>query len=310
MSNLLVAEHISKHYGAFTALDDVSLAIPTGSIFGLLGPNGAGKTTLIRIINQILYPSSGRIILEGKPLKPSDIRYIGYLPEERGLYSSMKVGEQALYLARLKGMSKAEATSQIKFWFERLKMEGWWNKKIQELSKGMAQKVQFVVTVLHRPKLLIFDEPFSGFDPVNANIIKEEILYLREQGATIVFSTHRMESVEELCDHMALIHRSRKLLEGKVTDIKLAYKSNIYEVGLEAADHFKLEQEIGSRFKISKAGFRSLHADLKLLIELEEEDPNDLLEFLTSRARVNHFVEVVPSVNDIFIKSVTDHAQS
>lgn len=308
MANLLVAENISKHYGAFTALDDVSLAIPAGSIFGLLGPNGAGKTTLIRIVNQIIYPSSGRILLEGKALKSSDIQYIGYLPEERGLYNSMKVGEQVLYLAQLKGMSKGEAKVQLKFWFERLGMEGWWNKKIQELSKGMAQKVQFVVTVLHRPKLLIFDEPFSGFDPVNANIIKKEILYLRQQGATIVFSTHRMESVEELCDYMALIHRSRKLIDGKVTDIKKAYKSNVFEVGLEAADHHKLEQEISDKFKVSKASFRSIHADLKLLIELEDENPNELLLFLASRARVNHFVEVVPSVNDIFIKSVTDHA--
>lgn len=308
MTNLLEAEHISKHYGAFTALDDVSLTIPTGSIFGLLGPNGAGKTTLIRIINQIIYPSSGRILLEGKALKSSDIQFIGYLPEERGLYKSMKVGEQALYLAQLKGMSKGEAKTQLKFWFQKLGMEGWWDKKIQELSKGMAQKVQFVVTVLHRPKLLIFDEPFSGFDPVNANIIKEEILYLRQQGATIVFSTHRMESVEELCDHMALIHRSRKLIDGKVTDIKKSYKSNVFEVGLEAADHYRLEQEIGDKFRISKASFRSIHADLKLLIELEDEDPNDLLLFLTSRARVNHFVEVVPSVNDIFIKNVTEHA--
>ncbi len=308
MSNLLVAEHVSKHYGAFTALDDVSLAIPAGSIFGLLGPNGAGKTTLIRIINQIIYPNSGRIVLDGKALAATDIRHIGYLPEERGLYNSMKVGEQALYLARLKGMSKTDAKSQLKFWFERLGMEGWWNKKIQELSKGMAQKVQFVVTVLHRPKLLIFDEPFSGFDPVNADIIKEEILYLRQQGATVVFSTHRMESVEELCDHMALIHRSRKLVDGKVTDIKKAHKANVYEVGLEAADHNQLEREIMEKFSASQANFASIHADLKLRIELGDEDPNDLLLFLTSRARVNHFVEVVPSVKDIFIKNVTDHA--
>lgn len=308
MANLLVAEHVSKHYGAFTALDDVSLAIPAGSIFGLLGPNGAGKTTLIRIVNQIIYPSSGRIVLDGKALEARDIRHIGYLPEERGLYNSMKVGEQALYLAQLKGMSKTEAKTQLKFWFERLGMEGWWNKKIQELSKGMAQKVQFVVTVLHRPKLLIFDEPFSGFDPVNANIIKEEILYLRQQGATVVFSTHRMESVEELCDHMALIHRSRKLVEGKVIDIKKAHKSSVYEVGLEAADHSRLEREILEKFSATKANFSSIHADLKLRIELGDEDPNELLLFLTSRARVNHFVEVVPSVKDIFIKSVTEHA--
>jgi len=213
MDNLLVAEGISKTFGEFTALNNISLEIPRGSIFGLLGPNGAGKTTFIRIINQIILPSEGKILLDGHPLQPSDIQIIGYLPEERGLYKSMKVGEQALYLAQLKGLSKAEAKERLRYWFKRLKIEDWWDKKIQELSKGMAQKVQFVVTVLHRPKLLIFDEPFSGFDPVNANLIKDEILQLREDGATILFSTHRMESVEELCEYMALIHKGNKLLD-------------------------------------------------------------------------------------------------
>lgn len=309
MDNLLVAEGISKTFGEFTALNNISLEIPRGSIFGLLGPNGAGKTTFIRIINQIILPSDGKILLDGHPLQPSDIQNIGYLPEERGLYKSMKVGEQALYLAQLKGLSKAEAKKRLQYWFERLKIEDWWDKKIQELSKGMAQKVQFVVTVLHRPKLLIFDEPFSGFDPVNANLIKDEILQLREDGATILFSTHRMESVEELCEYMALIHKGNKLLDGRVSAIKQQYKSNTFEVGLETQDPEGLRKELGQRFPITDTNFKSIHEDLKLQIQIHEnESPNDLLIFLTSRATVNHFVEVIPSVNDIFIKTVTTHA--
>ena len=309
MDNLLVAEGISKTFGEFTALNNISLEIPRGSIFGLLGPNGAGKTTFIRIINQIILPSEGKILLDGHPLQPSDIQIIGYLPEERGLYKSMKVGEQALYLAQLKGLSKAEAKERLRYWFKRLKIEDWWDKKIQELSKGMAQKVQFVVTVLHRPKLLIFDEPFSGFDPVNANLIKDEILQLREDGATILFSTHRMESVEELCEHMALIHKGNKLLDGRVSAIKQQYKSNTFEVGLETKDPEGLRKELSQRFPITDTNFKSIHEDLKLQIQIAENaSPNDLLIFLTSRATVNHFVEVIPSVNDIFIKTVTTHA--
>lgn len=309
MDNLLVAENVTKKFGEFTALNNVSLEIPRGSIFGLLGPNGAGKTTFIRIINQITLPSEGRVLLDGHPLHPEDIKHIGYLPEERGLYKSMKVGEQALYLARLKGLSKAEARARLQYWFERLDIEDWWGKKIQELSKGMAQKVQFIVTVLHRPKLLIFDEPFSGFDPVNANLIKEEILQLRDEGATILFSTHRMESVEELCDYMALIHKSNKLLDGRVTDIKREYKSNTFEVGLEAEDRVLLRKELSEKFRISEAQFKSINDDLKLQIQIgSTASPNDLLMYLTSRARVNHFVEVIPSVNDIFIKTVTADA--
>ena len=309
MDNLLVAEDISKTFGEFTALNNISLEIPRGSIFGLLGPNGAGKTTFIRIINQIILPSQGRILLDGHPLKPSDIQNIGYLPEERGLYKSMKVGEQALYLAQLKGLSKAEAKKRLQYWFERLKIEDWWDKKIQELSKGMAQKVQFVVTVLHRPKLLIFDEPFSGFDPVNANLIKDEILKLREDGATILFSTHRMESVEELCEYMALIHKGNKLLDGRVSAIKQEYKSNTFEVGLETSDPGGLRKELAEKFPTTDTNFKSIHHDLKLQIQIAENaSPNDLLMFLTTKATVNHFVEVIPSVNDIFIKTVTTHA--
>ncbi len=309
MDNLLIAENVTKKFGDFTALNDVSLQIPRGSIFGLLGPNGAGKTSFIRIINQITLPTEGQIILDGHPLRPADIKNIGYLPEERGLYKSMKVGEQALYLAQLKGLSKAEAKERLGYWFKRLNIEDWWDKKIQELSKGMAQKVQFVVTVLHRPKLLIFDEPFSGFDPVNANLIKDEILQLREEGATILFSTHRMESVEELCDYMALIHKGNKLLDGQVNEIKREYKSNTFEVGLEAPDLVALREELETKFRISETDFKSINNDLKLQIQIDESaSPNDLLVYLTSRARVNHFVEVIPSVNDIFIKTVTTYA--
>ena len=309
MTNLLVAEDVSKKFGDFTALHNISLQIPQESIFGILGPNGAGKTTFIRIINQITLPSTGRILLDGKTLQPSDIQHIGYLPEERGLYKSMKVGEQALYLAQLKGLSKAEAHKRLRYWFEKLNIEDWWDKKIQELSKGMAQKVQFVVTVLHRPKLLIFDEPFSGFDPVNAGIIKEEILKLRDEGATILFSTHRMESVEELCDHMALFHKSKKLLDGRVSEIKRAYKSNTFEVGLEASDNESLRKELDQKFKIKPANFKSINEDLKIQIQIAPEaSPNDLLAFLMTKARVNYFVEVIPSVNDIFIKTVTGNA--
>ncbi|MAO38498.1 MAG: ABC transporter ATP-binding protein [Zunongwangia sp.] len=309
MENLLVAENIYKRFGGYTALNNVSITIPKGSVFGLLGPNGAGKTTFIRIINQITMPDEGQVYLDGRPLHPEDIQHIGYLPEERGLYKSMKVGEQALYLARLKGLSKAEAKQRLQYWFEKLEITGWWDKKIQELSKGMAQKVQFVITVLHNPKLLIFDEPFSGFDPVNANIIKREILELKEKGATILFSTHRMESVEELCDYMALINKSNKLLDGKVSEIKKEYKNNTFEVGLECEHEAALMTELQEKFKVGAAHFKSINDDLKVSIQLQpHENPNDLIQYLLTKARINHFVEVIPSVNDIFIKTVTHNA--
>jgi len=309
MGNLLVAENICKQFGDFTALNDISLSIPEQSIFGLLGPNGAGKTTFLRIINQITMPDSGRVFFNDKPLSQNDIGLIGYLPEERGLYKSMKVGEQALYLARLKGLTKAQAKERLDYWFTKLGITHWWDKKIQELSKGMAQKVQFVITVLHRPKLLIFDEPFTGFDPVNADIIKNEILQLRDEGATILFSTHRMESVEELCEYIALIHQSNKLLDGKVSDIKRAYKSNTFEVGLSTADDERLLKELSEKFTVSRAGFKSITDDLKLRLQIgQDATSNDLLQYLISRAQVNHFVEVIPSVNDIFIKTVTANA--
>lgn len=308
MNNLLVVNSVSKNFGDFTALNNVSIDVPKGSIFGLLGPNGAGKTTLIRIINQITMPDTGDIQLDGEPLQAHHIRDIGYLPEERGLYKTMKVGEQALYLAQLKGLSHREAKTRLKWWFERLEIGDWWNKKIQELSKGMAQKIQFIVTVLHQPKLLIFDEPFSGFDPINANLIKDEILRLRDEGSTVIFATHRMESVEQMCDHIALLHESNKILDGKLMDIKRRYKTDTFEVGLNTDSKDKLESELKSKFNIKPANFKSIGDELKLNISLKEgETPNQLLTYLTKKALVNHFVEVIPSANDIFIKAVKEN---
>lgn len=305
MNNALETKSVSKNFENFTALNNVSITVPKGSIFGLLGPNGAGKTTLIRIINQITLPDTGSVLLDGEPLHPNHIKDIGYLPEERGLYKTMKVGEQVLYLAQLKGLTKAEAKKRLNHWFEKFEIGDWWNKKIQELSKGMAQKIQFIVTVLHQPKLLIFDEPFSGFDPINANLIKDEILQLREEGATVIFATHRMESVEEMCDDIALIHESNKLLEGKLIDIKRQYKTNTFEVGLITDNEAQLMHIIKSKFDVSPAVYKSLNTDLKLNIRLKDnESSNELLAFLMSNAQVNHFNELVPSVNDIFIQTV------
>ena len=305
MNHLLVAEKVSKSYGDFKALNEVSLNVPHGSIYGLLGPNGAGKTSLIRIINQITMPDTGTVTLDNQPLNPQHVKDIGYLPEERGLYKSMKVGEQALYLAQLKGMSKSEAKSKLKYWFDKFEITNWWHKKIQELSKGQAQKIQFIVTVLHQPKLLIFDEPFSGFDPINANLIKDEILKLRATGTTIIFSTHRMESVEELCDHIALIHQSNKILDGKLNDIKRNFKTNVFEVGLRTSDESNLISQLKLHFKILPASFKNLNDDLKLNIKIgHQQTSNDLLSVLTNYAQVNHFVEVIPTVNDIFIETV------
>ncbi len=309
MSNLLVTEKVTKKFGDFTALNDVSIEVPKNSIFGLLGPNGAGKTTLIRIINQITMPDTGHVFLDGHELRPDDIQYIGYLPEERGLYKNMKVGEQAIYLAMLKGMTKHDAKANLKYWFEKFGIESWWSKKIQELSKGQAQKVQFIITVMHNPKLLIFDEVFSGLDPINANLIRDEILELREKGTTIIFSTHRMESVEELCDHIALINKSNKILEGNLVDIKKAYKTNTFEVGLHTDNNSLLENVIKERFNISNASFKSLEDDLKLNIQLSDTDTSsELIQYLSSRAQVNHFVEVIPTASDIFIQAVKNNS--
>jgi ABC-2 type transport system ATP-binding protein len=305
MSNILEVKNVVKQYGDYTALNSVSLHVPKGSIYGLLGPNGAGKTTLIRIINQITMPDSGEVLLDGEKLSANHVQYIGYMPEERGLYKTMKVGEQCLYLAQLKGMSKADAQKQLKYWFEKFEIEGWWNKKIQELSKGMAQKIQFIVTILHQPKLLILDEPFSGFDPVNANLIKDEIIELNKKGTSIIFSTHRMESVEEMCDYIALIHQSNKLIEGKLEDVKRQYRTNKFQIGIMTNNVEGLMYDLTQKFTVGQTDFKSLNDDLKLEIDLGNATSNELLSILTSRGQVTHFSENIPSVNDIFIQTVT-----
>ncbi|WP_159951316.1 ABC transporter ATP-binding protein [Polaribacter septentrionalilitoris] len=305
MNNLLEINNVVKKYGDFTALNDVSLHIPKGSVFGLLGPNGAGKTSLIRIINQITMPDSGTVFLDGELLAPHHVEQIGYLPEERGLYKSMKVGEQALYLAQLKGLSKSEAKKRLKYWFEKFDISAWWGKKIEELSKGMAQKVQFIVTVLHQPKLLIFDEPFSGFDPINAQLIAKEILQLRDEGATIIFSTHRMESVEEMCDEIALINKSNKILDGKLDDIKREFRTNTFQVGVSDSNSSEIETLLKENFKVTKPSFKLLNDAFTANVTLTKGNTaNDLLSLLTSRGEVNHFVEVIPTANDIFIQAV------
>lgn len=309
MDHILITENIVKNFGEYNALNNISIQVPTQSIYGLLGPNGAGKTTLIRIINQITMPDQGIVYFDGQPLMPSDIAHIGYLPEERGLYKRMKVGEQCIYLAQLKGLSKQEAKKRLHYWFDKFEIGSWWNKKVEELSKGMAQKVQFVVTVLHRPKLLIFDEPFSGFDPINANLIKDEIIQLRDEGASIIFSTHRMESVEELCDYIALIHQANKILDGRLTDIKRHFKTNTFEVGLHTENKELLLKDLSHKFVVEPANFKSLEDDLKLQIRLsDDEKSSDLIQYLNSKSIINHFVEIIPSANDIFIRAVKNHS--
>ena len=308
MNNLLSIDSVSKYYGNFTALNNVSLNVKEGSIFGLLGPNGAGKTTLIRIINQITRPDEGKILFNNEPLNINHIRDIGYLPEERGLYPKMNIGDQAVYLAQLKGLQRDAAKSELRKWFDKFGIEDWWNKKVTELSKGMAQKVQFIVTVLHKPKLLIFDEPFSGFDPINANIIKDEILDLRNKGATIIFSTHRMESVEELCEDIALINKSNKILDGNLDEIKTKFKSNIYEVGVSANNPDLLYKELEKIFKTLKPSFKTIGENLKLNVKLNSKQNSDeLLKILNQNAKVIHFKEVIPSANEIFINSVKNN---
>ena len=305
MSNILEVQNVVKQYGNYTALNSVSLQVPKGSIYGLLGPNGAGKTSLIRIINQITMPDSGVVFLDGEKLNTEHVKHIGYMPEERGLYKTMKVGEQCLYLAQLKGMPEAEAKRQLKYWFEKFEIQGWWDKKIQELSKGMAQKIQFIVTVLHQPKLLILDEPFSGFDPVNANLIKDEIIELNKNGTSVIFSTHRMESVEEMCDYIALIHKSNKLIEGKLEDVKRQHRTNTFQVGIITNNIEGLMLQLTHKFTLNQTNFKSLNDDLKLEVHLGEYNSNELLSILTQFGQVTHFVEKIPSVNDIFIKTVS-----
>ncbi len=303
MDILFRAEHITKNYSGHCALDDVSITVPRQRIFGLLGPNGAGKTTLIRIINQIIAPDEGRLLLNNKALHPSDVKKIGYLPEERGLYKKMKVGEQAIYLARLKGISAGDAKRQLRGWFEKFDLMPWWNKKVEELSKGMQQKVQFIITVLHKPDLLIFDEPFSGFDPINVNLLKKELLSLREEGATIIFSTHNMGSVEELCDDIALINKSRKVLEGNIKDIRRQYAGQIYDVELENL-HTPMENLLDSRFQVISTSRNNGLVQVRVKSR-EQTGSNDLLRQLIDQVQVIGFSEHTPSMNEIFIKHVT-----
>ena len=302
--DLLCVEHVTKRYATHTALHDVSLAIPRGAVYGLLGPNGAGKTTLIRIINRITAPDEGRVLLGGRCLAPEDVRRIGYLPEERGLYKKMKVGEQALYFAQLKGLSKREATLRLKRWFEKFGIAGWWDKKVEELTKGMAQKVQFIVTVLHEPELLIFDEPFSGFDPVNANLLKNEILALRDAGATIVFSTHNMSSVEEICDHITLIDRSRNVLSGPVDEVRRRHGGNVFRIDF-AGDLSALDLQALERVARVVAEPRPEGRLLTMRLQLPSADSvRSALSLLNERIEIRGFEEIIPSMNDIFIRAV------
>jgi len=306
---VLEANNISKFFGEYQALNDVSIKIKEGSIFGLLGPNGAGKTTLIRIINQIFMPDAGEVLFDGRPISFEDIRYFGYLPEERGLYRKMKVGEQALYLAQLKGLSYSEAVKEIKKWFEKFGITKWWNKKVEELSKGMQQKVQFITTVLHNPKILIFDEPFSGFDPINANLLKNEILNLKKDGATIIFSTHNMASVEEVCEDIALINKSRKILDGSIVDIKNKFKDEIFSVkylGVIEESNFKNNDAwLLKEYQVEEG---------TTLVKLQLKDSNiSHNRFLTMLMKLGDLVgfnEVLPTMNEIFIKVVEQNKQT
>ncbi len=299
--NTLLVENISKKYASHLALDDVSISIPEKSIYGLLGPNGAGKTTLIRIINQIINADSGNILLNGEKLAPHHIGLIGYLPEERGLYKKLKVGDQLIYLARLKGLSYADAVTRIKYWIEKFEIKDWWDKKIEDLSKGMAQKVQFISTVLHEPQLIILDEPFSGFDPVNANLIRDEILELREKGSTIIFSTHRMETVEELCDHIALINKSKKILEGPKREVKATFKTNTFMV--EHKGDFSLDgiHYESSNTRAMDDGYQETQVKIKT-----DRNANQLIKDLVNATEIHGFREKIPSMSEIFIQLVNN----
>ena len=300
---MLKAEHVTKTYnaGKKLALEDFSINVPEASIYGLLGPNGAGKTTFIRIINQITQADSGEVFINNEKLNPNHIRQIGYMPEERGLYKNMSVGDQILYFGELKGMSKNDALNQAKYWFEQLQIDQWWKKKLSELSKGMAQKIQFVVTVLHRPKLLILDEPFSGFDPVNANLINDQILNLKNNGTTIILSTHRMESVEEMCDYVALIDHAKKVLDGKVFDVREQFKKNIFGVTLADINNDAFEQ-FRNRYQIQEYATENqlVSFDLK-----NDNDQNIVLNELMKVGKIRSFDEKIPSMNEVFINAVS-----
>ncbi len=299
--NILELHHLQKYFATQKAVDDISFNLKEGSIFGLLGPNGAGKTTLLRMITGIFYPDSGEIILNGKKFDPlNDIGMIGYMPEERGLYKKMKIGEQVLYLARLKGLSKQDAIERIKEWFIKFEMESWWNKKVEDLSKGMSQKLQFVTTILHEPKLVILDEPFSGLDPVNANLIKEEIFKLAQKGSTIIFSTHRMEQVEEICDHVVLVNKGKKILDGTINDIKNEFKENLYKIDVD------YDGSGTDLFKVVKQN------EGQIIVKINENvETNQVLQYLiNNNKQVYGFNEILPSLNDIFIKLVENTAKA
>lgn len=296
------AENVSKAYAGHVAIENISISVPEGSIFGLLGPNGAGKTTFIRIINQITGPDTGQLWFNGEKLDQKHLQYIGYLPEERGLYKKMKVGEQALYLCQLKGLSKRDALDRLKYWFERFEIQAWWNKKVEELSKGMAQKVQFIITILHQPKLLILDEPFSGFDPINTNLIKSEILELRKNGTTIIFSTHNMGSVEELCDHIALINNSKVILEGEVKEVRNRFRTQTYNIDFKGS-MLDLSSSLGTYGELLEHGPEEDHMDATVRL-VNGATTNQLLGNIMRSVEVTGFKEVIPSMNDIFIEAV------
>ena len=297
-------ENVTKSYAAHVALDNITLNVPQGSVFGLLGPNGAGKTSLIRIINQITAPDSGQVKFRGELLNRNHINQIGYLPEERGLYRKMEVGEQALYLAQLKGMSRAEAMKELKVWFEKFELKTWWKKKIEELSKGMAQKIQFIATVIHKPSLLILDEPFTGFDPINANLIRDELLAMKQNGTSIILSTHRMESVEELCTHIALINKSKKILEGPVKEIRKEYKNNMYEV-IYDGNNVAFGNSLWGPFELVSNEQAEDYMKAKIRM-LDGNSPNSLLQALIPNVTIHSFTEIIPSMNDIFIQKVNE----
>jgi ABC-2 type transport system ATP-binding protein len=305
--NLITASEVIKDFSGHRALNKVSMEVPEGSVYGLLGPNGAGKTTLLRIINQITAPDQGSILFNGQPIGQDHRHMIGYLPEERGLYKKMKVGEQALYLARLKGLSKQEAMRRLKIWFQKFEIGAWWDKKVEELSKGMAQKVQFITTVLHEPKLLIFDEPFSGFDPINVNLLKQEILNMKEQGATIIFSTHNMASVEELCDHITLINESEVVLQGEMSEIREKYRANKYLVSFQG-DPEKLSKGLDPHFELLKLEENGMGRQATIRIQ-EGEGSGKLLRNLLDITEIRSFHEILPGMNDIFIQVVNDTIQ-
>lgn len=303
-ANLITANAVVKDFSGHRALNQVSMEVPEGSIYGLLGPNGAGKTTLLRIINQITAPDEGSIHFRGKPIHPDHRSIIGYLPEERGLYKKMKVGEQALYLAQLKGLSRSEAMKRLKVWFEKFELGAWWDKKVEELSKGMAQKVQFITTVLHEPKLLIFDEPFSGFDPINVNLLKQEILQMKENGATIIFSTHNMASVEELCDHITLINAAETILQGEISEIRNKYRANKYLVTFKG-DREMISGRLNKRFELLQLEENGMGQQATIRIP-EGTGSGELIRNLLEITEIIAFREILPSMNDIFIEVVND----